>query len=562
MRQLRSIRQKELLESISQLILFAGFAAIMLFELKSWWDPYYLSLSKEALQLVLAAVFLFFISNLIYCCVNLRSRLLLMYIHAGIFLFWLTRPLFSGLLPWGKWWLGSYETTFFALGSICLTLVSLRFGTNIAEKILRSPRRLALKSSLRLDHEQNAELVHDPSLNKEHEAHQGGIQASSIRASSMQVSSIQGFNYKLKGMLKKAASGDSQRLDCIRLSAFLLLLLALTAELLKGYIVLKNMAGLDYIDYYTIDWSSKTPWIIGTLSSMLPYLFAAYLACIPKRRMTVFVLVFYLITTIPMLKIGSRSWFVLLFIFAAFYYVARALIAKECGLDEKWISKKLVICTLLLLPIGIAAMGAMNYLRAGEHVRLDFLTLLADAFYKQGVSFDVFGHAYEVSDKIAALGFKFFSLGGVIDDIRQGFIGQLILQLPSLPDYNSAQLALEGHSYAHTMSYFAHPNYLNGEGYGSSYVLELFADFSYPGIIVGSVLIGLFLCLCSNRIGISWFGGMVALVVAQNVMHMPRGYVNELFFFFLENRFWLAILGIYIGALLLEHVGYKVRNND
>lgn len=77
-------------------------------------------------------------------------------------------------------------------------------------------------------------------------------------------------------------------------------------------------------------------------------------------------------------------------------------------------------------------------------------------------------------------------MGAFISNITEGFIGQTFLGCEALGSTNSAKLALEGNSYSHTMSYFAHYNYLGGEGYGSSYILEWFADFGWGGIAVGS----------------------------------------------------------------------------
>lgn len=503
-----TLQMKDMLEILSQIVLIASLCLLCFFGLRNACLHPFEAQRQEALYPLLAAVLSLYVSNLIYSCAELRGRLLFLYLHAGIFLFWLTRIIFTPLLSWGSWWLWNYKTTLFALGSIFLTLVSLRLGNALYELWFFSPKQTLMR----------------------------------LRA------------HERRGFIARP-----DFIQCIQTAALLLFLLAFVGEMLKGYIILKEMSGLDYTAYYTIDWGSKIPWVVGVLSSLMPYFFAGFLATLPSRRTTVLVLLCTLISTVPMLKIGSRSAFVLTFIFAAFYYLSRAILAKAQNSPERWISKKLVITALILMPVGVLAMGALNYIRAGEHINLNLATLMADAFYKQGVSFDVLGHGYRVSDKVSALGFKFFSLGGVIDEFTQGFIGQLILGLPQIPDYNSTQLALEGHSYAHTMSYYAHPRYLQGEGYGSAYILELYADFGFAGMALGSLFIAAVLSYLSNRIGRTWFGGMVALTVALNVMHMPRGYVNELFYYLLSNRFWLALVSIYIGALLLNYVGHGLR---
>ena len=173
--------------------------------------------------------------------------------------------------------------------------------------------------------------------------------------------------------------------------------------------------------------------------------------------------------------------------FAALYFVLRAVTDTE----ERWITKRLITVVCIAAPLGIFAMGAMNYTRAGSTIAgFGFTSLISDALFKQGVTFTVLGHGYDVNPQIQDLGFRFFSIGGVTDTITQGFIGQTFFGCPNLGDANSALLALNGTSYAHSMSYFAHSNYLGGEGYGSSYILELYADFGFGGIIVGSFILG------------------------------------------------------------------------
>lgn len=490
----------DLTEIFSQILCIMSLVCLCLYSIYSPFPGHDIAELKYQLTPLIWAILLLYASNILYCCLNLHERLLLMYLHAGMFLFWLSRIVFAPFLDWGCWFLESYDSTLFALTSIYITLLCSRAG--------------AVFYSWRQCNQQKN-------------------------------------SFSPRGILQQ-----ENMLSCLRLAAFILFMLAFLAECYKGIIMLKMMSGLDYEDYYLIDWGSVTPWAVGIFSSMLPYFFAAYLASFPRKKMTVLALIAYLITTLPMLKIGSRSFFVMIFIFAAFYYVTRAIIARQRQLDEVWITKRLVIASLCLLPFGVLAMGAMNYLRDGQKVTIDMITLLADAFYKQGVSFDVLGHGFTVSDKVSELGFRFFTLGGVIDDVSRSFVGEYLLGTQALPDYNSVELALQGHSYAHTMSYFAHPYYLLGEGYGSTYTLELYQDFGYLGIALGSGLIAYILCLMSQNIGKSWFGGLLALIVALNVIHMPRGYVNELFYYVFDNKFWLALGALFIGALLLRFVGH------
>ena len=311
------------------------------------------------------------------------------------------------------------------------------------------------------------------------------------------------------------------------------------------------MSGLAYEEYYLIDSSQHIPWIIGVLSPIMLYALCSYLACMPRRRPAVICLALYVLTTVPMLIIGSRSEFVIMFLFAALYFILRAVTDTQ----ERWITKRLIAVVCIAAPLGIFAMGVMNYTRSGNTAYgFGFLGLLADALFKQGVSFTVLGHGYDVDPQIQELGFRFFSVGGIISTFTQGFIGQTFFGCQDLGSTNSALLALNGNSYAHAMSFFAHPNYLGGEGYGSSYILELYADFGTAGIAVGSLIIGAVFSFLSTMIGRRWFGGMVALTAATSVFHMPRGYFIEWIDFVISTRFLLAIVLIIGISAVLSYV--------
>ena len=143
--------------------------------------------------------------------------------------------------------------------------------------------------------------------------------------------------------------------------------------------------------------------------------------------------------------------------------------------------------------------------------------------------------------------------------ITEGFIGTTFFGCEDLGSTNSAKLALEGFSYTHAMSFFAHPNYLGGEGYGSSYILELYADFGVGGIAVGSLLLSCALRALSCAMGRSWFWGTVALISSMSVFHMPRGTALEWISFLWATRFLLAVVLVMVGAALLAYVGRVLR---
>lgn len=459
---------------------------------------------QGVLEVMLAGVFVIFVANIMYAFANLKNRLLFLFLHGGIFLFLLTRPLVGSIDPSRSWMLSSHDSTQFALLSLYVSMACLLLGSVLFEGVLRA----------------NSDWRKLRSLLAPNKA---GIGASSKA------------HHKVSGLMHELSR--SEKMGYIRKAALICYFVCLLGTFVDGAIRLEVMQGHSYEEYYLVGVDENIPWVIGVLKPMAPYMLCAFLATLPKRRISTICLALYVSTSIPMLIIGSRSDFVISFLFAGLYYIFRHLTDSE----ERWITRRVALGAIILIPLGIVAMGAINYLRAGTSSSLGFFALFADALFKQGVTFTVLGHGYDVNPQIQDLGFRFYSIGAIITNITQGFIGQTFLGCQDLGETNSALLALNSSSYAHAMSYFAHPNYLGGEGYGSSYILELYADFGYGGIVFGSIFLGMVFCLMSRCIGRSWFWGMVALISSMSVFHMPRGYAIEWISFLMSTRFLLAV---------------------
>lgn len=461
----------------------------------------------------LVGVLLVYASNLVYAFRNLRQRILFLFLHLGMALFLLSRPI-VGLLDETKTWeFARADTTEFALLALFVSLIAMFFGAFLYSFF----------------------VTHNERYRAKRDAHRVPL------ANALDEGVCLSANEK--------AGLHERWLKSMRIASFVCLLFCLLGSYAAGAIKLAYMDGLSYEDYYLISVSDHVPWVIDVLGTICPYVFCSYLATMPKRTPVLVMFVLYIGTTLPMLIIGSRADFVISCLFCMLYFALRARSDRE----EAWVGKRELLVAAVCVPAGVFFMGLWTYIRADAVVELTgFAETVIDAFYKQGVSFTVLGYGYQVDPQIQDLGFRFFSIGSFISNITQGFIGQTFFGCEYLGDTNSALLALNGNSYAHTMSYFAHANYLGGEGYGSSYILELYADFGYMGIAVGSVIIAFALSALSASIGRSWFWGMCALISASSVFHMPRGYAVEWISFIWTTRF------VFVAVLLLA-AAYLVR---
>lgn len=163
--------------------------------------------------------------------------------------------------------------------------------------------------------------------------------------------------------------------------------------------------------------------------------------------------------------------------------------------DKKWIGKiekgLLAICT----PALIIFMGVYAYIRSGlKIVTGNFLTLIADFFYGQGVTFNVTAIAYGYREGIRLSPHLNFTFGDIIDYIYRGSIGQKIFHTEGLTSANSEFNALHSNNLSHILSYLSmKEDYLNGRGRGSNYLVETWFDFGYVGAFIFSIILGIIL---------------------------------------------------------------------
>jgi oligosaccharide repeat unit polymerase len=131
----------------------------------------------------------------------------------------------------------------------------------------------------------------------------------------------------------------------------------------------------------------------------------------------------------------------------------------------------------------------------------------------------------------------------------------------SLGEGNNLSKALFSNSFAHRMSYAAlGQEYLNGHGLGSSYILETFADFGYLGIIVFSILMGMFLAAIIYIIKGGNTGFVFVLISLTSICFCPRDgattWMN--FLFYLHFLLPFALCCILARLCVKRYWGYSI----
>lgn len=442
-------------------------------------------------NVLLCSVLVLFMSNLIYGFLQWRTHIVFIFFHLTLFIFLLSRPTIS-MLRGNEWWYFEVDTIYFAINVLFATLLAFRVGAIIASCIIRQKEGQARIIT---------PIVHD-------------------RA---------GFQYTLQ---------------IISLAFFALTMVAFfIAETEK----LNFMQGKVYEEYY-LSFKSQLPSYVHTVAAMMKYALCIFLATFPSKKMAFVPLALYVISAIPSLLIGMRNPIVLNALFVLLYYFLRDILEQQ----HRWLGKVERLGIAIMLPCAILFLSAYNYIRAGKTVSMNVWDSIVDFFYKQGVSFDVLCRGYDAIPYLPDVISKNYTFGGIIDYLTHGTIAQKLFGATELGSQNSELVAVYGNSFAHSMSYVAHPRYLQGEGWGSSYLLETFADWGYIGTIVFSLILGavmIFMVSAFQRRGS--LVRAIILVGFTKLFFVPRAEATGWLSFLLTAQFWLAVLFCYFCATLL-----------
>lgn len=471
------------------------------------------------------SVFVMYLANLVFAFGNLRGRLMYLFLHVGIFLFWLTRPAIGMLYGTDAWQSTTPEHTIIVLNAIFCAMLCLTVGSKAYSLISdylkkrRDSRTRALKSQSLLQPVQH------------------------------------GARYQWKRFFSET---DISMRQIIGMVSFVFVCFCFACAVIDGVNFTIFMQGISYEEYFLISASEYSIPFITSFATTLNMASCIYLATGPKKGPATLVLLMNVLSTLPKLMIGNRGTFIIAILFMMFYFAIRELGQK----DGSWIGKREIWAAVIGVPLLILGMGAINYLRGSAEAAPETVLLsLLDSLYKQGVTFKTVEYGFEYNEAIQQFGFKFYTIGACLYDLRNGLVGQHFLGLSQLPDYNSVELATEGTLYAHALAYTCHWNYLGGEGYGTSFILEPYADFGFAGMLAACVILGfIFTWLCS-RINTGWLISAIALFAARRAFYMPRGEYIEWAGCLWSMRFWEIFIGISCVAFVIFCIAklYRVK---
>ena len=81
-------------------------------------------------------------------------------------------------------------------------------------------------------------------------------------------------------------------------------------------------------------------------------------------------------------------------------------------------------------------------------------------------------------------------------------------------------------------------DYLGGHGIGSSYIIEVFTDYGFIGLIIANLLLGmLFVSLVNSMYTGKTLRVILSLVILGNLFFMPRSSFTESFYSLFTMQF-------------------------
>lgn len=316
---------------------------------------------------------------------------------------------------------------------------------------------------------------------------------------------------------------------------------------MQAQIVLAK-SGMSYTDGYLINVDVHPVLKIGNyLYTGIAFLL---LACKPKKKEMLAVLCsFMLVEGVLQLFIGRRALIARLLLFICWYLICYF----------KFYKKKLRWKHYLFLLCGGVAVIVLFYfveaVRSGSQVgKFSLLEIFEKFFVSTGGSDSTIANIIRYKDRFPKSGIVY-----LCDPLRDAFLHnpaiRLIIALlggTNVPSFPQGAAFLQcNDSFSHWLSYIVNPElYLSGYGMGSSFIAETYFAFGAIGVLVFSILLGMFI----QKIGHieheddRAYGKAIKMFFAYNLFMLPRGSVFS----------WASEFLYFLAALLLVKIAYGV----
>ena len=342
----------------------------------------------------------------------------------------------------------------------------------------------------------------------------------------------------------------------IRKIAKIIFYCTLPFALIYSLIVTMFVAMNGYTDYYTeYSFSLSGNLILYFLSKIeliMPLALSIIMASLPSKKEIKWPLISYFIYLILSLGSGQRSTFVLgvLLIFVFCVYM------QGIYPEENWFQRKYMLYLAACVPVFAIAGTVINITRFGGSTEgISIFESFLNFFYDQGVTGNIIKRAFEYSDKISD------DCVYILEFLHSGLLARVL----GIPVYNGNTIehALYGNSFTHALGYALLGNsYLMGRGTGSSYIAELFFDFSYLGVAIGTIIYAWIFVKMINIKRNNIFTRSLIFSIITQLLWAPRGSYTGFLSFLDAPSTIITLLFIFgVGKLLAGKKDSKYNVN-
>lgn len=331
----------------------------------------------------------------------------------------------------------------------------------------------------------------------------------------------------------------------ISIYARLLFLVAVSCSILVNLDIASRSFGLFYRAHSI---SSRLPFIVQKIAQMQAMFYWIYLSTLPTKEKTKYPSILFIMNTLLSISTGVRGIAVTNIMSVAMYYYFRHKNSKQLNDNTVWITKKMKIVTIVIVPIGIIALVLFSYIRIAERIDADkanAFALLQEFFVQQGGSVDIIGSVFSFKDRnLLPRSNISYTFGPIINFLKNSSFGAALgLGFETVSNVQNVSLATQGNNLGATITYLrARSYYLTGGGFGTCYIAELIADFGYAGVIIFNFLLGWLFNNMNYFMSKKWWINAWGMLVVRNILFMPRDFALGFIVSALSNTNILPIL--------------------
>ncbi|MEG1820710.1 MAG: O-antigen polysaccharide polymerase Wzy family protein [Malacoplasma sp.] len=316
--------------------------------------------------------------------------------------------------------------------------------------------------------------------------------------------------------IEKNNSSKHDKYEVIRkkTSAILLLMCMLPKFLTEMEKVIYVQAK-GYLNLY-LDFSSSLPYIIIKMSQVYEIFFWLFLFSNPSKKKTYIVLVSNIFLSALCFGYGKRTPILMSTLMTIIYLIWRN---KKEG-TNKWINYKILGLMIMMLPVILAGLQMFTYMRMELQSTSNSVSEYIRDFFSDS-SITVLCNGIKYENAFPKGNYTFGSLWTCM--VRNNSVICTVFGLKPLAN-QTLEMALYGHTFGQTLTYLVMPwAFFSGGGMGSSYIAELFYDYSYFGVVIGNFLLGILIFKLDNiRPSDSKTIQVIMMLIIENIILLPR----------------------------------------